>query len=45
MGDISNFMELWISRGNTITRCVGCRIFVDIVYNYPITFIKILAKK
>jgi uncharacterized RDD family membrane protein YckC len=25
--------------------CVGCRIFVDIVYNYSVTSIKILAKK
>ena len=45
MADISNCMELWFSKSHTIARCTGCRIFVDIVYNYPITSIKVLAKK
>jgi hypothetical protein len=39
---------LWnyrFSKRNAFSRCVGCRIFVDIVYNYSVSSIKILAKK
>ena len=37
-------MELWISTSFTFSRCVSCRIFVDIVYNYSNASIKILEK-
>ena len=44
MVSFSNFMELWISTSYTISRCDGCHIFVDFVYNYTVASIKVLEK-
>ena len=38
-------MELWFSKCKSTSRCISCRNFVDIIYNYPNASIKILAKE
>ena len=43
--NIYNFVELWFSKCYATSRCIGCRIFVDIVYNYSVASIKILEIK
>ena len=30
----NNFVELWVSECYATSRCISCRIFVDIIYNY-----------
>ena len=44
MVGLCNYMELWLSRSIAFSGCIGCRNFVDIVYNYPVCTIKTLAK-